>query len=76
MSKSEEKFDVTIKGEIIGYRIATLDQVQKIEKDIQKHEKELTKLLKNINEQKERLDLVYSRIERLEKFLASFQSSQ
>ena len=36
MVESEEKFDVTIKGQIIGYSIATTKKVLTLEKELQK----------------------------------------
>jgi ABC-type phosphate transport system auxiliary subunit len=76
MSEDEEKFDVTIKGQISGFDIATTKRVLNLEKELQKQGKELETILKQVNEQKKLLDVINTRIERLESFLSSFSRTK
>lgn len=76
MSEDEDKFDVTIKGQITGYQIATIERVQKLEKEIEKQDKGINNLMKQVNQQKELLDVINARVERLESFLSSFTSKK
>lgn len=72
MAEGEEAFDVTIKGQISGYGVATLNRVLKIEKEFQKQEKQMKELSKKVDEQKKLLNVLISRIDRLESFLSSY----
>ena len=76
MSEDEEKFDVTIKGQITGFNIATTQRVLNLEKELQNQGKELETILKQVNEQKKLLDVINTRIDRLESFLSSFQRTK
>lgn len=76
MSEGEENFDVTIKGQISGFNIATTERVLKIDKELQKQGKDLKSLLKDVNEQKKLLDVINTRIDRLESFLSSFSQTK
>ena len=76
MSEGEELFDVTIKGQITGFNLATTERVLKLEKELQKQEKELNTIMKQVNEQKKLLDVINTRINRLESFLGSFKRTE
>lgn len=76
MSKEEEKvpeFDVTIMGKIKGFNIATREEARDIITGLQKQEEELEGLRKLVKEQQAMMNVLNSRIERLESFLRSFK---
>jgi len=72
VNEGEEKFDVTIKGQIVGFNIATEERVQKLGKELQKQEKALNGLMKQVKEQQALLDVINARINRFESFLSSY----
>jgi len=72
MNEDEDKFDVTIKGQITGFNIATEERVQKLGKELQRQEKTLNDFMKQVKEQKALLDVINLRIDRLESYLSSY----
>lgn len=76
MSQVKEKmpeFDVTIMGKIRGFDIATKEETKELIGEFQKQVKELEGLRKLVKEQQAMLNVLNSRIERLEGFLRSFK---
>jgi len=76
MSQMKEKvpeFDVTIIGKIKGFNIATREEAQELRAEMQRQEKELEGVRKLVKEQQSMLNVLNSRIERLEGFLRSFK---
>jgi len=76
MSQMKEKvpeFDVTIMGKIKGFNIATREEAQELRAEMQRQEKELEGVRKLVKEQQSMLNVLNSRIERLEGFLRSFK---
>ncbi len=76
MSKANEKipeFDVTIMGKIKGFNISTREEYQALRQEIQRQEQEFEGLRKLVKEQQAMMNVLNSRIERLESFLRSFK---
>ena len=76
MSQGEEKipeFDVTIMGKIKGFNIATREETQEFTTELRRQEQELDGLRKLVKEQQAMMNVLNSRIERLEAFLRSFK---
>ena len=76
MSQGEEKvpeFDVTIMGKIKGFNIATREETQEFVTELRRQEQELDGLRKLVKEQQAMMNVLNSRIERLEAFLRSFK---
>jgi len=76
MSQAKEKvpeFDVTIMGKIKGFNISTREDAQALRQELQKQDQELEGLRKLVKEQQSMMNVLNSRIERLEAFLRSFK---
>jgi len=76
MSQVKEKipeFDVTITGKIKGFNIAKREEAQELRQELQRQVQELEGLRKLVKEQQAMLNVLNSRIERLEGFLRSFK---
>ncbi len=76
MSQGEEKipeFDVTIMGKIKGFNIATREETHEIMTEVRRQEQEFEGLRKLVKEQQAMMNVLNSRIERLEAFLRSFK---
>ncbi len=76
MSQVKEKvpeFDVTIMGKIKGFNIATREEVQELRTEFKGLAQEFDALRKLVKEQQAMLNVLNSRIERLESFLRSFK---
>lgn len=76
MSQVKEKipeFDVTIMGKIKGFTIATREETQELRVELQRQEQALEGFRKLVKEQQAMLNVLNSRIERLEAFLRSFK---
>ena len=76
MSEVREKipeYDVTIMGKIKGFNIATREEAQAIMTELQRQEQELEGIRKLVKEQQAMMNVLNSRLERLEAFLRSFK---
>lgn len=76
MSQSGERvpeFDVTIMGKIKGFNIATREEAEKLRQEFQRQMEEFEGLRKLVKEQQAMMNVLNSRIERLESFLRSFK---
>jgi len=76
MSKGDgevSEFDVTIMGKIKGFNIATREEAREIMTGLQRQEEELEGLRKLVKEQQAMMNVLNSKIERLESFLRSFK---
>ncbi|MFQ6054294.1 MAG: hypothetical protein ACE5OO_08725 [Candidatus Bathyarchaeia archaeon] len=76
MSEVKDKvpdFDVTITGKIRGFNIATREEFQELREELQRQTKEHEGLRKLVKEQQAMMNVLNSRIERLESFLRSFK---
>lgn len=76
MSQVKERvpeFDVTIMGKIKGFNIATGKEMQELRTELKRQEEELGGLRKLVKEQQAMMNVLNSRIERLESFLRSFK---
>jgi len=76
MSKAEKKipeYDVTIMGRIKGFNIATREEYEALREELQKQEQEVEGIKKLVKEQQAMMNVINSRMERLEAFLRSFK---
>lgn len=76
MSQVKDKvpeFDVTITGKIKGFNIATREEEQELRIEQKRQDEEVESLRKLVKEQQAMMNVLNSRIERLEAFLRSFK---
>lgn len=76
MSRVKEKapeFDVTIMGKIKGFNISTREESQELRQELKRQEEELEGLRKLVKEQQSMMNVLTSRMERLESLLRSFK---
>ena len=67
------EFDVTIMGKIKGFNIATREETKEVLSELHKQAEELEGIRKLVKEQQAMMNVLNSKVERLESFLRSFK---